>query len=200
MLPLSFHSAPKIFSTIADTLEWCIQQHRVTGTNHYLHDFMIVAPPGWVTCHRYMYMYLEWIDARGVWRTRHLPSTGENGITCLTFFGIEMDMLSSTSHKTNRPTCSKTWPTGWAGKCASGRSWSHSSGHCIMLLMIYLLAGPSLGRSSSYSSVSPTITSTWTAIFLADLHVHVRMMKGICCTYITPKICNVTRVRQGIGS
>lgn len=40
MLPFGLRSGPKIFTTVADALEWCIRQEGVEGIDHYLDDFV----------------------------------------------------------------------------------------------------------------------------------------------------------------
>ena len=42
---LPFGSAPKIFTAIADALEWRVKEEGVEVIFHYLDDFLIVAPP-----------------------------------------------------------------------------------------------------------------------------------------------------------
>lgn len=59
MLPFGLRSAPKIFTAVADALEWCIRQRGVTGINHYLDDFVIVAPPASDMCRRYLGLMQE---------------------------------------------------------------------------------------------------------------------------------------------
>ena len=51
MLPFGLRSAPKVFTAVADALEWCIRQQGVTGVDHYLDDFVIVAPPAGASCY-----------------------------------------------------------------------------------------------------------------------------------------------------
>ena len=50
MLPFGLCSAPKVFTAVADALEWCIRERGVTGIDHYLDDFITVAPPGSNMC------------------------------------------------------------------------------------------------------------------------------------------------------
>ena len=45
MLPFGLRSAPKIFTAIADGLEWIARQNGVTRIEHYLDDFVILGPP-----------------------------------------------------------------------------------------------------------------------------------------------------------
>ena len=50
MLPFGLRSAPKIFTAVADALEWCIGQEGITHIFHYLDDFLIMGPPNSATC------------------------------------------------------------------------------------------------------------------------------------------------------
>ena len=45
MLPFGLRSAPKIFNAVADALNWCLQRAGICFLQHYLDDFIIVAPP-----------------------------------------------------------------------------------------------------------------------------------------------------------
>ena len=56
MLPFGLHSAPKVFTAVVDALEWCLRQSGDVGINHYLDDFIIVAPPGSARCQTYLWM------------------------------------------------------------------------------------------------------------------------------------------------
>jgi len=42
MLPFGLRSAPKIFTAVADALEWCVHRRGVRGIDHYLDNFIIV--------------------------------------------------------------------------------------------------------------------------------------------------------------
>ena len=46
MLPFGLRSAPKLFTAVADALEWCIHKRGVESIFHYLDDFIVMAPPG----------------------------------------------------------------------------------------------------------------------------------------------------------
>ena len=42
MLPFGLSSAPKIFNSVADALEWCVSREGVEFIFHYLDDFAVV--------------------------------------------------------------------------------------------------------------------------------------------------------------
>ncbi len=44
-LPFGLRSAPKIFTAIADALEWVVHQTGVEVVLHYLYDFLLVGDP-----------------------------------------------------------------------------------------------------------------------------------------------------------
>ena len=45
VVPFGLCSAPKVFTAIADALEWVIKREGVHKLFHYLHNFLNVAPP-----------------------------------------------------------------------------------------------------------------------------------------------------------
>ena len=103
MLPFGLHSAPKVFTAVADALEWCIRERGVTGIDHYLDDSIIVAPPGLNLCQTYLSLMHEECSALGVTLA---PEKKEGPATCLTFLGIQIDTVAGTlnlpSDKLNR--------------------------------------------------------------------------------------------------
>ena len=50
-LPFGLRSAPKIFSAVADALQWAFQRNGVTWVAHYLDDFITMGTPGSQECH-----------------------------------------------------------------------------------------------------------------------------------------------------
>ena len=44
MLPFGLRSAPKIFTPVANALEWCLQQQGFSAVDHYLEDFITIGP------------------------------------------------------------------------------------------------------------------------------------------------------------
>ena len=45
MLPFGLRSAPKIFNSMADALNWHLQQAGIAVIRHYLDNYIIVPPP-----------------------------------------------------------------------------------------------------------------------------------------------------------
>ena len=88
MLPFGLRSAPKIFNTVADALQWIIRARGVDFILHYLDDFVVVGEPGSLQCHQAFSTVKEVCAELGV----PLAADKSMGPTmCLTFLGIELD-------------------------------------------------------------------------------------------------------------
>ena len=91
MLPFGLHSAPKVFTAVADVLEWCIRQAGVQGIDHYLDDFIIVAPPASYACQSNLNKLEEECEALGFTLA---PEKQEGPTTHLVFLGIDIDTVA----------------------------------------------------------------------------------------------------------
>ena len=83
-LPFGLCSAPKIFTSVADSLEWILRER---GLRHVLDDFLIVAPPQPDECQRDLQKLLQLFSKLGVpvaEEKREGPSTQ------LMFLGIKL--------------------------------------------------------------------------------------------------------------
>ena len=88
MLPFGLRSAPKIFTAVADALEWILRQEGVRYIDHYLDDFILYGPAGSDECARQLELTLHVCDRLGVpLATEKLEGPTER----LTFLGIEID-------------------------------------------------------------------------------------------------------------
>ena len=86
-LPFGLRSAPKLFNSVADALEWKLKHMGIQQVFHYLDDFLIVAPPH-SPCKEELRILLQCFDSLGV------PVAGqklEGPTDGLTFLGIELD-------------------------------------------------------------------------------------------------------------
>ena len=45
-LPFGLRSAPKIFTAVADALQWVMYNNGVSMVDHYLNDFVMMGPAG----------------------------------------------------------------------------------------------------------------------------------------------------------
>ena len=50
VLPFGLRSAPKIFTAVADALQWAMVRSGVSAVEHYLDDFITMGPPGSQEC------------------------------------------------------------------------------------------------------------------------------------------------------
>eukprot|EP00731_Ephydatia_muelleri_P015118 Em0008g838a len=87
-LPFGLRSAPKIFTALADLLEWIIRKRGVDHVDHYLDDFIILGPTCDSRCKRGLDVVLELCERLGVPLAMEKL---EGPTTCLTFLGIEVD-------------------------------------------------------------------------------------------------------------
>ena len=72
-IPFGLRSAPKIFTAVADTMEWMAKQEGVRFIVHYLDDFLVMGPPLLPECGEALCKLLEILDRLG------LPVDGEAG-------------------------------------------------------------------------------------------------------------------------
>ena len=88
MLPFGLRSAPKLFTAVADAIEWCIHQRGVDLIFHYLDDFLVMGPPNSATCKHSLELLVSECGELGV----PLASEKIEGPSpILTFLGIEID-------------------------------------------------------------------------------------------------------------
>ena len=94
MLPFGLRSAPKIFTAVADALEWTIRQHHdVPFIDHYLDDFIVIGPPSSRICADALVALEEECDQLGV---PLAPEKKEGPSTAITFLGIRVDTGNGT--------------------------------------------------------------------------------------------------------
>ena len=90
-LPFGLRSAPYIFSSVADLVEWVLKkQYNVSFLLHYLDDFHILGPPNSQTRQRNLDTCIQQFQDWGI--PLH-PDKLEGPSTLLTALGIELDSL-----------------------------------------------------------------------------------------------------------
>ena len=89
-LPFGLRSAPKIFSAVADALQWILVQKGINNLLHYLDDF-IFATKSLEEAERNMQTLISSFTSLGVPLE---PTKLEGPANCLTFLGIEMDTVT----------------------------------------------------------------------------------------------------------
>ena len=66
VLPFGLWSVPKIFTALADALEWIVRRNGVRFIIHYLDDFLLVGAPGPNQCAEAVTLVLRILDQLGV--------------------------------------------------------------------------------------------------------------------------------------
>ncbi len=90
MLPFGLRSAPKIFTAVADALEWCCYREGVTWVDHYLDDYVTMGPGGSLVCQANLNRIMRVCHELGV----PLALDKLAGPTsCIEFLGIEIDTM-----------------------------------------------------------------------------------------------------------
>jgi hypothetical protein len=88
VLPFGLRSAPKIFTAVADALQWVMVDKGVSAVDHYLDDFITMGPAGSDECQANLTRIIAVCEDLGV------PLAAdklEGPSDCLTFLGIEID-------------------------------------------------------------------------------------------------------------
>ena len=81
-------SAPKIFTALADGLQWILESQGINPNIHYVDDFMVFLPPGSTTCKSTLEAALTTCQSLGVpiaKKKTEWPSTK------ITFLGIHIN-------------------------------------------------------------------------------------------------------------
>ena len=121
MLPFGLRSAPKIFTALADALEWGIRQWGAHFVAHYLDDFATFGPPGSLECQRNMESIMELSKVLGVPLAEEKI---ESPTTEITLLGIKIKPRSPYPLPSSLG-CSKRWSGGPGENHVPAKSWSH---------------------------------------------------------------------------
>ena len=87
-LPFGLGSAPKIFTAVADALQWVMKRQGVSWVAHYLDDYITMGPPGANTCAENLEAMLATCARLGV---PTAPGKCEGPTSSLVFLGFELD-------------------------------------------------------------------------------------------------------------
>ena len=93
VLPFGLRSAPKIFTAVADALQWVMLNNGITMVDHYLDDFITMGPAGSEVCGQNLGRILALCRELGV---PLAMDKLEGPSHCLTFLGIEIDTHTGT--------------------------------------------------------------------------------------------------------
>ena len=92
VLPFGLRSAPKIFSSVADALEWILLQHGVSLSLHYLDDFLTAGAANSSQCRDNLDLIIAICEWLGIPLKREKI---DGPTTVLTLLGIELDTSCS---------------------------------------------------------------------------------------------------------
>ena len=87
VLPFGLRSAPKIYTAVADGLQWILREAGAEAI-HYLDDFLLMGAPGSSQCEQSLHRALAFCETLGVPVASHKT---EGPTSCLVFLGIELD-------------------------------------------------------------------------------------------------------------
>ena len=87
-LPFGLRSAPKIFTAVADALQWVFEKQGVSWVAHYLDDYITMGPPGSNTCAHNLEVMLSTCVELGV---PTAPGKCAGPASSLVFLGFELD-------------------------------------------------------------------------------------------------------------
>ena len=90
VLPFGLRSAPKIFTAIADGLQWTLQRQGSCELLHYLDDFLFMGAPGTKKCHESFQLAQDTCARLGV---PLVYNKLEGPATDLAFLGIVLDTV-----------------------------------------------------------------------------------------------------------
>ena len=90
-LPFGSRSAPKIFTALADAVEWILKAEGADFVIHYLDDFFVVGAPNSDECETNVLKVLEVFARLGLPVAVHKL---EGPVVCLTFLGFELDSVA----------------------------------------------------------------------------------------------------------
>ncbi len=87
-LPFGLRSAPKIFTAVADAVQWIVEQEGVKFVIHYLGDYLVVGSPGTAECATAMRKLVEVLEQLGF----PIAAEKKEGPTvALEFLGLEVN-------------------------------------------------------------------------------------------------------------
>ena len=187
-LPFGLRSAPKIFTAIADAVEWIVCREGASSIMHYLDDFLVVGAPNSSECVATLTTLLRVFDRLG------LPvalEKLEGPLSCLVFLGFELDSEARVIRLpqlklrelqflirswVGRQSCTKKDLESLVGKLAHA-SQVVRPGKTFMRRMFELLAGTRLAHHHIRLSKAFRSDLLWWATFL-EVWNGITMMQG----------------------
>ena len=91
-LPFGLRSAPKLFTTLADAVQWLIKEKEVDFCIHYHDDYLFIEPPG-----AHTHALAAATQTLAELSIPMAPDKVEGPVTRVTFLGIELDSQTLTA-------------------------------------------------------------------------------------------------------
>ena len=92
-LPFGLRSAPKLFTALADVVEWIAKQHGTRYIMHYLDDFIVIGAPDSPECKEAMELLISICKRLGL---PLAPEKCEGPLCIIVYLGIEIDTTAMT--------------------------------------------------------------------------------------------------------
>ena len=124
MLPFGLRSAPKLFTAVADALEWVFWNRGIYEVARYLDDYITIGPPESPVCGQRLATICQTCADLGV---PLAIDKLESPSTQLTFLGIEIDTVAGVVWLPgDKQACLRQLVQQWSGRRvpARGESWS----------------------------------------------------------------------------
>ena len=90
-LPFGLRSAPLIFTAIADTMQWVVEQKGIGHVYHYVDDFITLVAPNATECSQNSVLMHELCKELGLPAE---PDKDEGPATSISFLGMELDSVA----------------------------------------------------------------------------------------------------------
>ena len=91
-LPFGLRSAPKLFTALANAVQWLIKEKEVDFCIHYLDDYLFIKPPG-----AHAHALAAATQTLAELSIPMAPDKVEGPVTRVTFLGIELDSQTLTA-------------------------------------------------------------------------------------------------------
>lgn len=89
-LPFGLHSAPLLFTAVADALQWIMRERGVDWVDHYIDDYITMGAPKSPRCGQNVAIMKQVCEETGLPTE---PEKDEGPATSIDFLGMELDTV-----------------------------------------------------------------------------------------------------------
>ena len=122
--------APKVFTAVADALQFILEKHGVHRIMQYLDDFLLFGAPGSSQCCEALQLAMDCCNRLGVPIAERKT---EGPKECITFLGIELETAKKSY------VCQKRNYNAYRGKSGSGQAGGHAQKRIYYLCSILVI-------------------------------------------------------------